>query len=635
MFIYHLVKYPVLIFFAFGISYLLTPRVRDLALRFRLVDLPSDRRLHSTPIPRLGGIAVFAAFHAACLLGYALTEGTTISSSIDVSWWRAFALGSLGLLILGIVDDVKGLSWSAKLLGQVAIGVGVFVCGLQMSRIQGIELPLVINLIATVGWLLVFINAFNLIDGLDGLAGGLACIAAAGLAGAAFLRGAPGDALVFLALLGACLGFLRYNFHPATIFLGDSGSMFLGFTVASLALATSSKGSVVTTLAVPLLAAGVPIFDTLLAIWRRSARAFLRSGEGRGLRQVVGADMEHLHHRLLSAGFKQRRVAVTLYVTNAALITVGILALLFQNHSTGIFLIAFLAGSYVVVRHIAYVEVWDSGQALLKSLQQPKRRVLAAVFYPVADACSLVLALGLALLFSEGVSLFEGFKGRLLAEISHWVAVPFLALVFAGSYRQIWSMARVVEFAYLQVALLFGVTLASAFGLLFERYPFVEQMRFSLSFFGVAVVGITAVRALPRLAQELLSTLSHIGARGDASVERVVVYGSSMAILLYLKQTNQEYRDRGVVRVLEAILCADPGYHGRRMFGAEVIGGVESLHELAQRQKIDRLVIVDACSAEELELARIVADAHGIVVSEWRFSELPSEGVKRSSAMVA
>ncbi len=635
VFIYHLVKYPVLIFFAFGISYLLTPRVRDLALRFRLVDLPSDRRLHSIPIPRLGGIAVFAAFHAACVLGYVLTEGTTIASSIGIEWWCAFSFGSLALLILGIVDDVKGLSWSAKLLGQIIIGLGVFSFGVQMNRIQGIDLPVALNMAATVVWFLVFINAFNLIDGMDGLAAGLACLAATGMAGAAFLRGAPGDALVFLALMGACIGFLRYNFHPASIFLGDSGSMFLGFTLAALALTTSTKGSVVTSLAVPLLAAGVPIFDTLLAIWRRSMRAFLNSGEGKGLLEVMGADMDHLHHRLLGAGLKQRKVAVSLYLANAALISVGILALLFQNRSTGIFLVAFLAGSYVVVRHIAHVELWDSGNAIMRGLKRPERRVLSAVVYPLADACTLVVALVCALGLTAEYSELGEVKSLFLGEVSEWIAVPFLALVSAGAYRQVWSMARVVEFAFLEVALVFGVVLSTAFELLWDGSRFVEQAGFSLIFFGIAAAGITGVRALPRVVQELMNSFSHWVVKDAKSVERVVVYGSSIAILLYLKETNASYQERGVVRVLTGILSGQRGLHGRKMFRAEVVGGLEALHGLAGKQKIDRLVLLDSCSADERDFVQIVADAHGIVVSEWRFSELPSEGVKRSSAMIA
>ena len=635
MFIYHLVKYPVLIFFAFGISYLLTPRVRDLALRFRLVDLPSDRRLHSIPVPRLGGIAVFAAFHAACVLAYMLTEGTTVACSLDIKWWLAFSFGSLALLVLGVIDDVRGLSWSAKLLGQVIIGLGVFAFGVQMNRIQGIDLSPALNMAATVVWLLVFINAFNLIDGMDGLAAGLACLAATGLAGAAFLRGAPGDALVFLALMGACLGFLRYNFHPASIFLGDSGSMFLGFTLAALALTTSTKGSVVTTLAVPLLAAGVPIFDTLLAVWRRSMRAFLRSGEGKGLLEVMGADMEHLHHRLLGAGLKQRRVAVSLYLANSALISVGILALLFQNHSTGIFLVAFLAGSYAVVRHIAYVELWDSGHAIMRGLKRPERRILSAVVYPIADVCTLAVGLVCALAITAEYSEPGQLKQLFLREVSEWIAVPFLVLVFAGAYRQVWSMARVVEFAFLEVAIVFGVGLSTAFELLWDDARLVEQAGFSLIFFGITAAGITGVRALPRVVQELMNSLSHWVVKDAKNIERVVVYGSSIAILLYLKETNASYRERGVVRVLTAILSAQRGLHGRKMFGAKVIGGVEQLHELARDGQVDRVVFIEQCSIEERDLVEVIAHAHGLVVSEWRFSEHVSEDVKGSSAMIA
>ena len=158
----------------------------------------------------------------------------------------------------------------------------------------------------------------------DGLAAGIASIAAVGIGLSLVFRGSPGDVLLFLGLAGACLGFLRYNFHPASVFLGDAGSMFLGFTLAALSISTNSKGPFMAGLGMPLLAVGVPLFDVVLAVWRRTMRRMLSRGAGQGSGPGLDeADADHLHHRLLRKGHGQGQVAGLLYVATAALVAVG------------------------------------------------------------------------------------------------------------------------------------------------------------------------------------------------------------------------------------------------------------------------------------------------------------------------
>lgn len=613
-------KYPFILLLATIVAYGLTPLVRRLATAVGLVDQPGDRRLHAIPVPRLGGIALFVAFHLACATIFHFPWPNDFRLNLDQQWWNSFLLGSSLLLVVGIIDDIKGLSWFTKIVGQSAVAVLMFSEGIQMNRLQGVELPLALDLVFTVLWFLVFINAFNLIDGLDGLAAGLALVAAAGMAGAAVIRHSPSETLVLLALIGACLGFLRYNFHPASIFLGDCGSMFLGLTLAAISLSTSSKGSVVTTIGVPLLAAGVPIFDTVLAIWRRSMRAFFRSEQGKGLANVMGADMEHLHHRLVKAGLKQHRVALSLYFADAALITVGILTLVFQDKATGIFLLAFLAGAYVVVRHVARVELWDSGSALVRGLKRPRRGVIAAMLYPVMDALTLAAALVITLVLTDHAD-HGPLKQQFLTQLPVWIGLPFLCLVVGGTYNQVWSMARVTEFTFLVIALSFGIALATAVNLIATSSDLQAQMSFSLLYFGIAGGIITGLRALPRSAQELMSVLTHWSSKGSDDAEHVVIYGVSIDTLCYLKHSAEEHSARGAVRVVIGLLSTDRNLHSRYVYGAKVLGDLSALIELAKTTRIDKVVLTRSISLREQELLTTLALAYDITVTEWQISE--------------
>ena len=236
-----LLKYPAVFFVAFATVFALVPKISAIALRIGAVDLPGPRRLHQQPIPRIGGIAVFAGFHFACALRFLLPWGHPTTGSLTTSWWMSYLGVSAFLLAVGVADDLRGLKPISKLLYQIAGACIMFALDVRVGNILGIDLPIIVDLGVTVLWFLAITNAFNLIDGMDGLAAGLASIAAAGIMGSFLFRQLPGDALVMVALLGACLAFLRFNFNPASIFLGDGGSMFLGFTLASVALSTGSK----------------------------------------------------------------------------------------------------------------------------------------------------------------------------------------------------------------------------------------------------------------------------------------------------------------------------------------------------------------------------------------------------------
>ena len=262
------------------------------------------------------------------------------------------------------------------------------------------NLPPFLDGLLVVVWIVAVINAYNLIDGLDGLASGLAIISATGLCGILVLGNLPGVVLLLVALIGACLAFLRYNFHPATIFLGDTGSMSIGLILGVVSLQTFTKNTFFLSMTIPLLILGVPIYDALLAIWRRSVRRFVIGGEPDGSGKpggIMTADVEHLHHRLAKAGLSTRRVAMVLCVTNAVLVVFGLLLTTFQSHASGIFLLALLAFVYVLLRHMAVIELRETGRVLLTGLRRPTHSLLKALAYPFWDALCLAGALALAM----------------------------------------------------------------------------------------------------------------------------------------------------------------------------------------------------------------------------------------------
>src|ERR1019366_3702539 len=301
-------KYIAVFLTALVVTYLLTPLVRALACRFGIVDLPNERRPHKHPTARGGGLAGIVGVYAACFLALAFPASTR-PGGFDLHWWLSFIPPSLILLVIGLVDDIHGLGPWKKLAGQVVAALLVCLSGTHFGKLFGYELPPLLDAILVVVWIVAVINAYNLIDGLDGLASGLAIISATGLCGILVLGNLPGVILLLVALIGACLAFLRYNFQPATIFLGDTGSMSIGLILGVVSLQTFTKNTFFLSMTIPLLILGVPIYDALLAIWRRSVRRFMGSGEpdASGKRGgIMTADLEHLHHRLVKAGFSPR-----------------------------------------------------------------------------------------------------------------------------------------------------------------------------------------------------------------------------------------------------------------------------------------------------------------------------------------
>lgn len=310
-----------------AVSWVLTPLAIRLGRRWGALDQPGPRKIHTRPIPRVGGVAVFLGMMAGLVYAAFATGFLPASFHLKGLHWGSLAAAALFVFFLGLVDDLRGLSFRWKFAVQIAGSVAVWVCGF---RIEGLSLPFVrgdvdlgvLSLFVTVLWIVGVTNAINLIDGLDGLAAGVALISTLAVAIIALYRGQIAVAAASLALVGSLVGFLPYNFAPARIFLGDSGSMLLGFVLAVLSIHANQKGATAVAVLGPILVLGVPLLDTGLAIARRLYRLG-KGGDGGGSRVAYIArhativflpDRSHLHHRLLEMGLSHKSAVLTLYL---------------------------------------------------------------------------------------------------------------------------------------------------------------------------------------------------------------------------------------------------------------------------------------------------------------------------------
>ncbi|MEC8213863.1 MAG: MraY family glycosyltransferase [Cyanobacteriota bacterium] len=290
----------------------LVPVVRSTGMRLGLTDKPDPRKQHSTPMVRLGGVAMVLGFGFALTAIWLMGGFGLLAPERDQLIWSTLA-GSLCFFLIGLADDLFALSPWPRLAGQVLVSSVIWSEGVRIGAIDlpwfsatgtPIVLPDSLSLIATVIWLVGITNAINWLDGLDGLAAGVAGIAAVGLVSVSFSLHQVAAGFLAAALAGSCLGFLRHNFNPARIFMGDGGSYFLGFSLAAVSIVGPAKGLTTVSLLLPLLILSLPLADMSAVIMGR-----LREG-----RSPFHPDRRHLHHRLLRAGFSHRRTVLLIYV---------------------------------------------------------------------------------------------------------------------------------------------------------------------------------------------------------------------------------------------------------------------------------------------------------------------------------
>lgn len=303
--------YGILFFFlAFIVTCALVPFVIWFSKKIGAIDLPSERRVHKKPMARLGGVAIFTAITLAVVCAGMGTK--YMNWSLPLSYENTegvnYIIAGSGVFVIflsGVVDDIKCLTPKVKLFWQIVAAIIVCISGLLFSRIMNpfsgefIEFG-ILSYPITILFLVAFANIINLIDGLDGLAGGISAITAFTIFILSISTDKADSAILSISIFGACVAFLIFNFHPAKLFMGDSGSLTLGFLLGVASLLATTRTAVFLSMMVPILAAGVPVLDTLLAILRRK----------RQHKRIDEADKGHIHHKLLQSGLSQRKTVL-------------------------------------------------------------------------------------------------------------------------------------------------------------------------------------------------------------------------------------------------------------------------------------------------------------------------------------
>lgn len=559
---------------AFGLSLGLVRLVRAWSLRTGRVAKPRKDRWHSKPTAMMGGVGFFLAF-ALTLVSYALLTG----SWAQIPW--GVLAGSLVVFLVGFYDDLYRITPPAKLVGQIVAAALVISLGYTTAfftpRIPNNIIAQLPNIIVTFIWLIGITNAINLLDNMDGLAGGIALITALILSYFFWDLGSQGLLVVSLALVGAVLGFLVYNFPPASIFMGDSGSLFLGFTLAVLAIARQPQASnVFAVLGVPTLLFLLPILDTSLVTFTRILRG----------QSPVQGGRDHTSHRLIAFGLSERQAVLTLY---AVALVSGLLAATLESIQYWYSLVLVP----IVVLSLALLTAYLGGLKVVEPEAASPRRGFARIMLEltfrrrileiVLDFFLIGIAYYLAFFVRYGFVMNDERLASYLQSLPLAFLGAYLAFYLVGVYRGVWRYVGLDDL--LRYAIAAGV--GSALLGLGARVIYGAEAYSEAVFFFYAIFLFLALAA-SRSSFRLLDQFAGFQLDEAGGEQRVVICGAGdageMALRWILMNPGLHYRAVGFVD-------PDPLKSGRQIHGVVVMGGIEPLQKLLEKNELDGLIL--------------------------------------------
>ena len=616
-----LIPYAVSFFGALAATLVLTPLAREAARRLGMVDMPDPRRINKTPIPRGGGMAVVAGLYISYSIFIGVSGYPMMNGISDVMFVKMAAL-SVAIALLGLADDKFGLPAKIKLFGQIAVAAATwFWAGIGFTNVWP-QIPACVDLLLTVFWIVGAVNAFNLIDGLDGLASGLALIATIGIGGGVFFAHNPQATLFYFAFAGSLLGFLRYNYNPASVFLGDTGSMFIGFLLATLPLCCEAPNQFLVSVGMPVLAMGVPIFDTALAIIRRSIRRFLYRGDKEGKGEVMTADKDHLHHRILrSVNLNQRRAAWILYLLAAGCVLTGLCGMYLESRAAGLWLFAFAIASIVIFKDMSRIELLEAGR-LINDIARSGEYFSKRRF---ARACTA------ALIFTDVISLLGIFflvcwvqkiplnRDVLRVTLPLWTFSVFTLLVLLKAYSTLWSRAMVSNYIHLLLACISGSILASIATYYAPLTTVFKIKSFCISYLSVSFIVLAAVRLFRSLARDIFYAIDCSQLKNRKDVTRILVYGTGLRYRAFHRELVRSTSHNE--RIIAGLLDDDARLWGKYIGGLEVLGGLDAAEEAINSLNIDSVVIACEVSPARLEELKKVFSPFGVRLTNFTFNE--------------
>jgi UDP-GlcNAc:undecaprenyl-phosphate GlcNAc-1-phosphate transferase len=584
---------------AFAVAFIATPVASALAVKVDAVDQPGGRRIHLFPTPRFGGLAVFLGLAGSLLAGGLLDNAgaITLAERGGRSWC---VIGcAAAVMFIGLIDDRKSVQPAIKLAGEIVVAAVVVAAGyrIQIHMVQAFPWA---GVLVTIVWITSVMNAVNMIDGLDGLAAGVCLIMSIGLLCQSLYYGNQALALMLAALSGAILGFLPFNFRRARIFLGDSGSLLLGFLLAVAAIQSPRDDSVVAASAAPVLALGLPLAELLLTSCRRVLRELrvVNSSNSRrrysllllGRPRLFTADSDHIHHRLLELGISPVAAVLVLYLVAAAL---GAAALIATRGASDLrYSLMLMAGLLVGIRYLGYAELQPFRSGLLlpaiDRLSGSPIRVFIAL-----DAGFGAASMALAIMLHGGLAT-AGVAGPVLVGAPIAAAAIVIAqvagLALGGIYRHSYRELHVGEL----ITVLKSISLAAIAGLLIRWaiWPGVDASILLIDGYLIATLVI-----ISRLAFVVLDYVF----KQKHAVKRILIYGAGDASALALKQLCA---DRSVAAVGAGFIDGDPERRGLWINGLRIYGADE-IESLISSRAVDEL-FVPASESEGAPLTAVV-----------------------------
>jgi len=646
---------------AFAVSLILTRICIVVLPHLGYMDMPKGRHIHKKPVPRAGGIGFILAFWFSIFIYAAKLCNGDFSRLTELQAGQfLIALGGASFILFftGLYDDRFDMPSIVKLLLHISAGAVVYFLGGGITTIFDYELPRWLSLGITVCWTIGIVNAFNLIDGLDGLAAGLASISSICIAIWILISGGNLPMVVLLfTFCAACLGFLVFNFSPARIFMGDTGSMFLGLFFALTSMDQCSRPAVtVAALLVPLVAIGVPIFDVILAIWRRSVRRFgihmlkdnldnteaateLENGidatrrieiksaiEGKA--GVMDADQDHLHHRLLRESHNKTSRAVLLMYTISVVFSLAAIALTFIGRSMpALAFLLVIIGVFFTLR-LANIELLASMSVVAQGVRVPRRSFLFTAAHPFLD--SLMVTFSFLFIY---ILVQQPVRATFNIYLALILIVPyFLVLIFSGVYKTYWLRLGIERF-YLLLKLL---VLAACISFILLNICSMKgwvlvgiSKRMTIIIFllhtGISFAAILSERFLLHFFESFAMRSYFVKNSPEAEHHYTIIYGGGLGCRMYIGNLYSSRRFSCPFRIL-GIVDEDLSLQKLNVYGFPVLGTSDDLEALYRKEPFDTLVLTTANISDEImERIRSFAKEHNVRLTMFLAQEYPAD----------
>jgi UDP-GlcNAc:undecaprenyl-phosphate GlcNAc-1-phosphate transferase len=614
-----MLKYLILFCLASVSSLLLTPLIRFIAIKLGAIDQPGERKVHSKPTPRLGGFAIFISFHLILLIASQFEFFYFPPGFLqDVKFWWVLVASAI-VLSLGAADDFRRMPPSIKFFFQIIAGLIVTLAG---YKIEVIDLPFgtiqlgILSVPVTILWMVAITNSINLLDGLDGLA-----------AGTSLLTQSIEIALISIILVGSILGFVKYNFHPASIFLGDSGAYFLGFKLAILSLQGGLKGTTTIAILIPIIALGLPIMDTALSMFRRLLKSLhiMEVDQEKNMIKffyldgwsMFRADRQHIHHRLLQIGLTQKKAVVILYGVSLIFGGIALSSVYFKSINYALLLTAIAVASYIGIRKLGYREVQIlSNGVLLPLFDTPviNRRILR-VF---VDLAIISLSYYFAFLLR-----FEGDFGQVkdyyLTTLPLVLTAKTVVFHITGLYRGAWRYTNINDLMRMVKAVVFG-SIASALLLWMIPDFGIYSRAVLLIDFNLLLFFVVGARSSFRILEYLNTTRNHNGGRS------ILIYGVGKSGTNALREFIHN-PTLGLSPI--GFIDDDQRNKGKQVNGYPVIGTLESLEGILKKNSVSEVILAinefprgklerlsKICAVHQIPLRRFQTNLEDIVTAE-------------------